>query len=447
MTPDELKAHVDTIVVVMMENRSFDNVLGYLRHPAYGNRTDVDGIEDLANAAYININLDGEAKTPFWMPDGPLLSDLPHDSGGAAVQMKYAALTKRYLMTGFVEAFENRTHSKMAAPPVMGLLRPQDLPTTSVLADQYCVCDRYFASLPTSTQPNRLMAMCGTSPLHDLGTVLPDQPTVYDWLLDRGVRWRVYAAGLPFFVLMPRLVELVLTDHVRRLGELAHDLATEGPDQRPQVIFIEPDYHDSPVHLQPPCDGHPPLAMASGEAFVAQVYRVLAGSPVWGRGVFVLSYDEHGGFFDHVPPLPVAYRHPSGVAFDTTGLRTPAIVAGPYAPRGVSHVPLDHTSILQLLADRFGTAGESYSPEVQDRQRQGIRSASEVLDAAANNTRISRFAPPANLAAPPASDPSGLQAAFDAALRELVSRHPTEALSKYPELRGYRGAARAARTG
>jgi phospholipase C len=285
------------------------------------------------------------------------------------------------------------------------------------------------------------MAMCGTSPLHDLATLLPDQPTVYDWLTDHGVRWRVYAAGLPFFVLMPRLLGLVLTDHVRRLDELAHDLATEAPEARPQVIFIEPDYHDSPVHLRPPCDNHPPLAMAAGEAFVAQVYQVLVGSPVWRRGVFVLSYDEHGGFFDHVAPLPVSFRHPSGVAFDTTGLRTPAIIAGPYARRGVSHVALDHTSILQLLAERFGRAGEGYSAEVQDRQRQGIRSVSEVLDAAANNTRICRFAPPVNIGAPTVADPSDLRASFDRALRNLVSQHPTEALSKYPELRGYLGVA------
>src|SRR5258705_3002980 len=144
MTPDELKHNVDTIVVVMMENRSFDHVLGYLRHPAYGNRSDVDGIEDLANQAYININLDGEARHPFWMPDGPLVSDLPHDSSGTAVQMQYSAPARRYLMTGFVEAFERRTHSRMAAPPVMGLLRPPDLPATSVLADQYCVFGRWF---------------------------------------------------------------------------------------------------------------------------------------------------------------------------------------------------------------------------------------------------------------------------------------------------------------
>lgn len=438
MTPDELKSHVDTIVIVMMENRSFDHVLGYLRHSAYGSRGDVDGIEDLASDAYVNINLDGQAKRPFWMPDGPLLSDLPHDASGTAAQMKYSAVARRYLMTGFVETFENRTHSKMTAPPVMGLLRPSDLPTTSVLADHYAVCDRWFASVPSSTQPNRLMALCGVTPVRDLAMLLPDLPTVYDWLSARNVRWRVYAAGLPFFVLMPRLLELVLTDQIRRFSALAHDLATDPADQRPQVIFIEPEYYDAPVHLQPPCDNHPPLAVGPGEAFLAQVYQVLAASPLWGRSVLILNYDEHGGFFDHVPPLAVGYHDPGGTAFTTTGPRVPAIVAGPYAPRGVSHVALDHTSVLQLLAERFGKPGESYSAAVEDRRRQGIHSVSEVLAAGANNTASCRFAPPRAFAVPTSETPPELRPAFDAAFRALVAKHPTEALRKYPELSGYR---------
>jgi len=438
MTPEELKNKVDTIVVVMMENRSFDNVLGYLRHPQFGNRSDVDGIEDLANPGYINLNLDGQGKSPFWLADGAFISDLPHSADEVKLQMKLARLARRFTMTGFVEAYESAFHSQVADPPVMGLLRQSDLPTTSVLADRYTVCDRWFSCVPSSTAPNRLMSMCGATALRDTHTLLPEQPTVYDWLLEHGVRWRVYSAGFPFFALMPRVLSLMLTGHFRRLEDLPRDLATEGPDEWPQVIFIEPEYYDSPVHFRPPCDNHPPLGMAPGESFVAQVYRTLAASPRWQRSVFVLTYDEHGGFFDHVPPLPVTYRNANGVAFDTTGPRTPTIVAGPYARRGVSHAHLDNTSILQLLAERFGTGGESFSRDVLDRRNQGIASLSTILDAAANNTQMFTFATPANVNVPPApAVPSGLQTAFDTALRDLVSRHQTEALIKYPELRGF----------
>jgi phospholipase C len=168
--------------------------------------------------------------------------------------------------------------------------------------------------------------MCGFTNHRDTGILLPDQPIVYDWLLDRGVKWRVYAAGLPFFALMPRLSTLLLTSHFRRLEELPKDLVNERPDDRPQVIFIEPDYSDCPVHFQSPCDNHPPLAMAPGEVFLAQVYKWLSSdAKQWARTVFIVTYDEHGGFFDHVPPLEVKYRNPNGVAFDTTGPRVPVL--------------------------------------------------------------------------------------------------------------------------
>jgi phospholipase C len=445
MTPGELERNVDTIVVVMMENRSFDNVLGYLRHPGHpdlGNRTDVDGIEDLSSARYLNLDSDGEARSPFWMADGPLETDLPHHADDVARQLKFSAVEGRYLMTGFVEAFEGEFHVRLANPPAMGLLRPADLPTTSALADRYTVCDRWFSCVPTSTAPNRLMAMCGTTALRDTRTFLPEQKTVYDWLHERGVRWRVYSAGLPFFTLMPRVVgRWLLTHHFRRLGDLARDLATEAAQDWPQVIFIEPDYYEAPVHLHPPCDNHPPLGMAAGEAFVAQVYRLLAQSLRWRRSVFILTYDEHGGFFDHVAPLAVRFRHPHGVAFDTTGPRTPAIVAGPFARRGVSHALLDHTSILQLIAERFGRDGETYSPEVEGRRRQGIASVSSILDAAAQNTELCTFGAPAIHRLPAGPVDSELRTGFDGAIKELASRYETDAVAKYPELRRYLDAA------
>jgi phospholipase C len=424
----------------MMENRSFDNVLGYLRHPQIGNRGDVDGIEDVGNVGYINLDSKGRAFRPFWMADRPQPTDLPHDAAGVAQQLAFSAVDNRFLMTGFVEAYESQFSARPGNPPPMGLLRPGDLPTTSVLADRYTVCDRWFSCLPTSTAPNRLMSMCGTSALRETRTFLPEQRTVYDWLHDHGVSWRVYAAGVPFFALMPRVLGRWLLSHqFRRIGDLARDLAA---GDRPQVIFIEPEYYDSPVHFHRPCDNHPPLGMAAGEAFVAQVYQTLAASPLWDRCVFIATYDEHGGFFDHVAPPPVRYRHPNGVAFETAGPRTPTIVAGPFARRGVSHALLDNTSILQLIAERFGS-GEAYSPEVADRRRQGIASVSSILDPAAQNTEVCTFGEAAvhPLLLPGPGVDSELRIGFDGAIRELASRHEVETAVKYPELRRYVDAA------
>ena len=439
MTPDELKQKVGTIVVVMMENRSFDSVLGYLRHPQEGNRPEVAGIEDLGNDNYVNKNSDGLARRLFWRDDAPYASDLPHNSSAVAAQLNQVPNTRTFLMNGFVRAFEDQFHSIVDRPPVLGLLRARDLPTTAPLADQYTVCDNWFACLPTSTAPNRLMSMCGASPIRETGTLLPNQNTVYDWLLDHGVRWRVYSAGFPNFTLMPRLAPLLLTGHFRRMSELAEDVQNESVGDWPQVIFIEPDYYDSPIHLHPPCDNHAPLAMAPGEAFVGGVYRTLTANPAkWGRTVFILTYDEHGGLFDHVPPLPISYRHPNGVAFDTTGLRTPTIVAGPFAPkRGVCKSPLDNTSILQLFAETFGRPGEVYSDEVHGRQQQGIASASAVLDGNAANTNICALSAGKAVGDPTTAPTSDMRKGFDSAVRSLVGSHQTEAFAKFPELREY----------
>lgn len=442
MTRDELQANVDTIVVVMMENRSFDQVLGHLRSPLFGNRTDVEGIENVANPDYLNPNTDGEGIAPFWTTDGPLNSDLPHDPDAVAKQLAHSAVTGSYAMTGFVKAFEDEFHTSVSNPAAMGLLRPDGVPATAVLAAQYTVCDHWFACLPTSTAPNRLISMCGFSNLRDTGILLPDQTTVYDWLIAHGVRWRVYSAGLPFFALMPRLSPLILTTHFRRLRELPRDLANDTPDDWPEVIFIEPDYNDSPVHFQPPCDNHPPLAMAPGEAFLAQVYTWLSSDAKrWSRTVFLLTYDEHGGFFDHVSPLPVSYRNPNGVAFDSTGPRIPAIVGGPFALRAVSKAQLDNTSILQLIAERFGTPGETFSSEVAGRMHQGIVSVSSLLTADAGNTKPCNLsaaaAPPPGAAIPFPTAPSNLRLGFDQAAKNLAAQHQGEAFAKYPELRAY----------
>jgi phospholipase C len=440
MTPDQLKKNVDTIIVLMMENRSFDHVLGYLRHPSGGNRGDVVGIDDLMKDDYVNKNTDGEGIRPFWRTDAPSSSDLPHSAAAVREQLNYAATIQSYLMNGFVRAYEDEFHSIVRDPPVLGLLQAKDLPSTSPLASTYTVCDNWFACVPTSTAPNRLMSMCGATPIADTGTLLPDQPTIYDWLSAHGIRWRVYAAGLPFFALMPKIAPLLLTSHFRRFSQLGDDVRNESAEDWPQVIFIEPDYYDCPVHFRAPCDNHAPLAMAPGEAFVAEAYRALtAHAGKWSRSVFVFTYDEHGGFFDHVPPLDIKYRHPNGVvAFDSTGPRIPVIVGGPYAPaRGVSHAKLDNTSILQLIAERFGAPGEIYSSEVQGRKQQGIESAATVLDVSAANTAVCSMGGVSSAAPPSTINNSELRKGFAGAIQSIVHAHQSEATAKYPELRDY----------
>src|ERR1700682_4236767 len=147
---------IRTIVIVMMENRSFDHLLGHLSLPQYGGRTDLDGLVDPEhNQDYANF-LDNQVYRPFAMTaDNQLDHDLPHDRSSVQVQLAFHG--GEATMSGFVQAYVNMNHSSVANPPVMGFLTTGSLPTSSFLARNFLVCHRWFAPLPADTQPNRAM--------------------------------------------------------------------------------------------------------------------------------------------------------------------------------------------------------------------------------------------------------------------------------------------------
>src|SRR5580692_2718335 len=157
MTPAELRSRIDTIVIVLMENRSFDHMLGYLKLPNFGNRADVDGLDALDNPDYANDSHNAREFAPFIARDDqPLTTDLPHERDAVAAQLARAS-NGQYTMTGFVRAHEDFAGtSGVLDPPPMRIMTPPFIPVTAFFADQYVVCDRWFAPLPASTQPNRL---------------------------------------------------------------------------------------------------------------------------------------------------------------------------------------------------------------------------------------------------------------------------------------------------
>jgi len=134
----------------------------------------------------------------------------------------------------------------------------------------------------------------------------------------------------------------------------------------PSVIFVEPEYTDGPHST--PNDDHPPTGIARGQALLADLYGCLIANPVrWRNTMLIVTYDEHGGFYDHVPPLRIG-ASVGGFPIETTGVRVPAFVVSPQVAPGVPFTDaLDHTSFLQLLADRFNP-GQGYSAEVSARQ-------------------------------------------------------------------------------
>jgi phospholipase C len=216
--------------------------------------------------------------------------------------------------------------------------------------------------------------------------------------------------------------------------------------EMPSVIFIEPEYSDSPTHFGwTPNDNHPPTPIGPGEHFLRDIYTLLTrDSAKWNRTLLIATHDEHGGFFDHVPPLAIPAVIPPGAdytdAFESTGPRVPALVASPWiSPGTVFSDPVDHTSILQLLSEKFAGTPD-YNEGVAQRRKSGIQSVSQVLAQALAQPRTDIPPPPpitiaSTVELTPGVEPkTDNQQAFTKAAKDLLQYDRKRALEKYPEL-------------
>ncbi len=309
--------------------------------------------------------------------------DPPHERSNIAAQLGALQADGTFPMTGFVSAIPAAVSADPATRRLVAdYFGSEQVPMSHFFAQNYTICDRWFASLPAGTQPNRLMSMSGFSMIDVNHDLLPDQYLVYDWLNDNKVTWRVYHQGIPFFTMMDRWIpEILLSGHFRSFDDLQGDLMNNPPDQLPQVIFIEPTYQDAP-HLGFATDEHAPSGVSNGQEFLLQIYNAVTNSRVFWQGLLmIVDYDEHGGFFDHVTPPLIPANPPAGATyadpFVSLGVRTPAYLISPYVQPGlVNHAVLDHTSVLKLIGEKFGKGG-SYSALVDARP---VSSLSAVLD-------------------------------------------------------------------
>jgi len=430
---------IDTVVILMMENRSFDHMLGYLSLPAVA-RSEVDGLKDDYEwrLKYANA-FNNKSYYPFRLsdPNKKLVGDPPHERKNIAVQLGQPNPT--YPMNGFVESFAS-FDPDANLPLVMSHFEADDLPSTDFFARNFAIFNRWFSSLPAGTQPNRLMAMSGYSKIDvNADLTLPEQDLVYDWLTARGIRWRVYHDGIPFFAMMPRMIPTILEgDKFKSYSQFRVDIKGEDTASFPQVIFIEPRYTDAP-HIDPPADDHAPSPMSNGQKFLKRVYTDLISNPDrWSKSVLIVTYDEHGGFFDHVPPdQTVKTSPPPGEnypRFESTGVRVPAFVISPYVqPLTVVDGLHDHVSILKFLAQKFD--GGHYSPEVD------ARPTSNMLEVFSPVQRVEIPYPDEDPAVGYTQDrlPDGpLPSAFDKALHSMQESDPEKTLQRFPDLvRGF----------
>jgi len=375
-----------TIVLVMMENRSFDHLLGWMSLPPYGNSSAIDGLSGtvdgpakaITNARYTN-GARGQQWQPFMLDEDVRCSvDLPHTRAGIQTQLNRGA--NGFGMDGFAQAYFDENGGKPAGtvPETLAMYPPNLIPATSFLARAFMVCDRWFSAIPTDTHPNRIMSLAGYTKIdHTHSLPVNHENMLLDWCDARNLRWRVYSDGFSFINAL-RPGGLFVNNHrFRNTGDLGVDFQTEGDETFPQLIIVEPEYADDPLCSQP-CDNHPPNPMGPGERFLADTYRAVTINPErWKDTIMIVVYDEHGGYFDHVPPFAVTTRPPPDnqwadpTPFTTSGPRVPAIIVSPLVRAGSStNRRFDHTAILQLMADAFD-GGRPYSDEVAARHAEG----------------------------------------------------------------------------
>ncbi|MCB9742924.1 MAG: phosphoesterase [Alphaproteobacteria bacterium] len=322
-----LPAGIDHVIVVTMENRSFDHYLGALK--LIEGREDVDGL----TGEELNLDGHGDPVNPMRLPE-PCQDDLPHSWGRSHEQFNEGA------NDGFVRAHQGGTGEQ--SHWAMGYLTREELPIHYALSDAFCVPDRFFCSVMSSTWPNRVYGTCGTSEgmtSNDEDRAPFTQRTVYQAVADAGHDWHHYYTDVPFIGLY--------ADHwdSARLGFIEDFIRDCERGNLPAFTTVDPGFSFN--------DDHPPHHPGLGQVFLATVFEALARSPLWERCLLVITYDEHGGYYDHVPP-PQCEDEYAAEGFDQLGFRVPALIVGPWVKQGVESTVFDNTSVLKYVCERFG---------------------------------------------------------------------------------------------
>jgi len=383
---------IDHVVVVMMENRSYDHVLGYRA------RTDInDGADGLTDAMIKSIeaapggpfNLRNLREASFPKNAVNLMTRLPKGVGHGLddvteqLSVRIAGPNNRQINSpkGFVDNFKPRLNSDpmgVVSDDVLGFYDEKDLLFYKYLAENYAYSDRFFCSHPGPTLPNRMYSLTGDLQHDRFGVpilennhgdnfLLSRAPTIYDFLARKGVSFRVYES-FPSATML-RMFARYATDttNIVPIERLAADVKR---GDLPAFTAIEPAMHHHPQN-----DDHPDADMHRGQIFVRDVYRILrSNAALWAKTLLIVTYDEHGGLYDHVvPPTADVLHTSSGLVVDGTpdgpptpgtgpsamlavpyGVRVPTFVVSPFAMRGKGpSLVLDHCSILKTVLARF----------------------------------------------------------------------------------------------
>jgi phospholipase C len=349
MTP----APIQHVVLLLLENHSFDHMLG--------------GMPGVDGASPVNINSDNSGNH-FHQHETTIRQmrfDPRHDLEDVARQLQDGN-------SGFVKDFCEAYPSASVADrqEIMNYYPFGFLPALHQLARDFTVCERWFSSLPGPTWANRFFALTGTSNgkvnmpqgiQEDLKQFFEQtQDTVFDRLNEAGVSWKVYYYDFPSSLLLNHQRRPENLARYGRIEEFYVDAQTAG--ELPSLSLVEPKYFGLDQN-----DDHPPHNVMKAEKLIADVYNGLRSSPHWESTLLIVYYDEHGGFYDHVipptavPPDDKTKANGKGeYDFNQLGIRVPAIVVSPWVARRVDSTTFDHTSVLRYLQElwRLGPLGE-----------------------------------------------------------------------------------------
>jgi phospholipase C len=363
-TGTDMMPAIKHVVVLMLENHSYDNFFGMLgRGPGQAPRGDGFALAADGRPRATNPYPGGRPLRAFPMPTACQLDGKPSQEWEQS-HIQYA----NGQLNGFVVSD--------SGPVAMGYWTGRDLPFTYDLATRFPIGDRWFSSALAQTDPNRrfLIAATAMGMTDDIGgspgNIVPDASlaappngTIFERMSQAGISWVDYCQSFPTGATMelyPTVDGGFSETNVKSIDQFFTDAAA---GSLPSFSLLDPDYgtqsQEDPQNIEP------------GETFLAKVVRALGSSPTWRQTMFIFTYDEHGGYYDHVPP-PAALA-PDSVApqvqpgestydgYARYGFRVPAVVVSPYAKPGyVSHVVYDHTSILAFLEHKWNLPSMTY---------------------------------------------------------------------------------------
>ena len=439
---------IQHIVQVMLENRSFDHMLGYLyadrgnvstSGQAFDGLTGEESNPDDTGRSVAVYAIQADDANPYLMPGADpgegflntnfqLFSTDDPASGAAPTNQGFVVNFKSAIASDLAKHYSD-TITGTQPSQIMGMYTPELLPILCGLASGYAVCDVWFASVPTMTLPNRAFAAAGTSQGHlDDTPKTYTCPTIFGRLSDKNLDWAIY--GYNSDPLTRQTFPDTTSADDSHFGHFRDFQQRAAAGTLPPYTFLEPSW-DAAGNSQ-----HPNYDVSKGEQFLHDIYVALrSNATAWNSTLLIITYDEHGGNYDHV--VPPANATPPGdgtvgeYGFDFTrfGLRVPAVLVSPLIAAGTvfrGSGPIDHTSVLSTIAARWGT-------EPLTNRDRNAATLGDVLTLAAPRTDdpLSGVLPPASsVAHPNASKPSKLDKVHAALVARLPIRNQQ---GHYPE--------------